>query len=140
MQISNIRGFDFVLTSQHEVYTIYYTYEDINILNFNNSGAIISNFKWAGIYNILPPKIRVDSHNNFYILCTIEYVNFWKESTHLSFLVKNPKSGGKPKIVPEIDVRQIFIFSLLGITCVISVILLYNTLKPQSRSHQKTKN
>ena len=134
LQISNSFGFNFDVSTQHEVCTIYYSYGDINILRFNRSGAIISNFKWEGSFYLYPPKVRVDSHSNVYMLCSIDYENFWKERIHLSFLVKNPLSGGKPKIVPEVDDRTIFIFSLLGVMCVISVILLYNTLKPQSRS------
>ena len=140
LQVDEIRDFNFDISAQHEVCTIYYTYEDINILRFNRSEAIISNFKWGGSYYIYPPKVRVDSQSNFYILCSFDYENFWKERFHTSFLFKNPKSGDKPQIVPEIDVPTIFIFSLLGVMCVISVILLYKTLKPQSRSQSKIKS
>ena len=134
LQINEMLGFNYAITSQHEVYFIYYTGGDINILKCNSSGDIIFNFKWEGSYFRSPPKVRVDSHGNLYMLCSIDEENFWKERIHISFLFKNPKSGDKPQIVPEIDVRKIFIFSLLGVMCVISVILLYNILKPQSRS------
>ena len=136
----HILGFNFAVTSQHEAYFIYYTDGDINILKYNSSGAIIFNIKWEGSYFRSPPKVRVDSHGNLYMLCSIDDENFWKERFHVSFLFKNPKSDGKPQIIPEIDDQTIFIFSLLGIMFVISVILLYNTLKPQSRSQLKTKS
>ncbi len=140
LQINGILGFTFAITSQHEAYFIYYTDGDINILKCNSSGDIIFNFKWEGSYFRSPPKAIVDSHGNLYMLWSIDDENFWKERIHISFLFKNPKSGDKPQIVPEIDDRTIFIFSLLGVVCVISVILLYNTLKPQSRSQLKTKS
>lgn len=139
LQINEIQGCNFAITSQHEVYAIYYSYGDINILKFNSSGAIIFNFKWVGSYYppnpyVSPPKVRVDSHGNLYMLCSIDYENFWKENIHLSFLVKNPKSGGEPQPDPLIDEHIIFIFSLLGVMCVISVFLVYITLKPKFRS------
>ena len=134
LQVDEILDFNFDVSTQHEVCTIYYTYEDINILRFNRSEAIISNFKWGWSYYMYPPKVRFDSHYNLYLLYPIDYKNFWNERIHLSFLIKNPKSGGRPQLDPQIDDRVIFIFSLLGIMGVISVFLVYITLKPKFRS------
>lgn len=134
LRIDDSKHFNFGITSQYEMYLIYIIYGDISILRFNSSGAIFSNFKWGGSYYDYLHDIGIDSQDNLYMLCTIKYVNIWKESTDLTILVKNPKSDGKaPQLDQLIDGRDIFIFSLLGVMCFISVILVYKTLKPKFR-------
>jgi len=133
IQISDSGGFNFGITSQNEKYVVYSTVGDITILIFNSLGVIISNFKWGGSYYVYPPKVRIDSQDNLYMLCPISYVNIWNERIRLTILVKNPKSGGKPQLDQIIDDRDITIFSLLGVMSFISIILVYNTLKPKFR-------
>lgn len=134
VRIDDSLYFNFGITSQHEMYFIYLFYGDISILRFNSSGAILSSFKWGGSYYDFLHDISIDSQDNLFMLCTIEYVDIWKGSTDLTILVKNPKSDGKaPQLDQLIDDRDIFIFSLLGVMCFISIILVYNTLKPEFR-------
>ena len=123
-------GFNLCVTSQLEMHLIYYTYGDIIFLKFNSSGVITSHFNWGGSYYIYRPEVRIDSQDNLYMLCSIQYDNIWKETIRLSFLVKNPKSGGEPQLDPQIDERLVFLFSILGVSCVISVILVSTILKP----------
>lgn len=125
---------DFGINSQQEMYLVYLNYGDVYILRFNNSKAILSNFTWGGPYNDYFHEIAIGSQDDLYMLCTIKYVNIWKEYIDVTILVKNPRSDGKPPQLNHlIDDRDIFIFSLLGVMCFISVILIYTTLKPKFR-------
>jgi len=127
-------NFNFGITTQQEKYFSYLYRDEIYILSFTSSGDIISNFKWGGSYYDYLYEIGIDSQDNLYLLCTIMYVNIWKEPTHLTMLVKNPRSDGKaPQLDRLIDDRDIFVFSLLSVLSFISVVFIYKTLKPKLR-------
>ena len=131
LQIYEIQGFNLVINSQNEMYFFYYTHGDIAILKFNSSGLLLSDFNWGGSYNDILHSVRIDSQDNLYMLCTIEYADIWKDISLLSILVKNPKCDGKPPHIDhQVDDRDIFVFSLLSVMCFVSVILVFNTLKP----------
>ncbi len=124
---------NFGINSKQEMYLLCLNYPKINIIHFNSSN-IISYFEWGGYYSTNLHSFGIDSNDNLYMLCLQNYVNIWLESTSLSVLVKNPKIDGKaPQLDQPIDDRDIFIFSLLGVMSFISVILVYNTLKPKLR-------
>ena len=125
--------YNFGINSKHEMYLLYSNYPKIDIIHFNSSN-IISYFEWGGYYSTNLHSFGIDSNDNLYILCNNNYANVWYETTSLSVLVKNPKIDGRaPQLNQPIDDRDIFIFSLLGVMSFISVILVYNTLKPKLR-------
>ena len=133
LQVNESWGLNFGVTSQHELYLVYNTDEDLIIMKTNSSGALMSNFEWGEGYNFSPSMIRIDPHDSLYLLCSISYNDIWGEHIRSLILVKNPKSGGKPQLDQPIDEGLVFLFSLLGFTCFISALLVYSILKPKKK-------
>ncbi len=126
--------YNFGITSDDKMYLIHPRYGVLTILMFNRSGTILSKFKWGGAYHFRTFDTCLDSHDNLYMVCTIGYTNIWNEYTGLAFLVKNPKADTiNPYLEQMIDDGEIFLFSLLGISCFISLILVIITLKSKFR-------
>lgn len=127
-------NFKFGITSDHKMYLIYGDWGDLTILRFNSSGTILSNFKWGGSYQFRLFDIIIDNQDNLYMVCMVAYENIWNENTFLAFLVKNPKIDLIALYLEQlIEDGEIFIFSLFGVACFISVVLVFTTLKPKHK-------
>jgi len=127
---------DIGITSHQDIAIIYNTYRasgDIGILKLNSSGQVITNYFWGGSYYDYIIAIAIDSQDNFYMLCTCEYVNIWNNHEDRIVFVKNPKPNGKPPPYQQIDYRDIYIFSILGVTSIISIISIISILKRISK-------
>ncbi|MFX0018155.1 MAG: hypothetical protein ACFFAK_05675 [Promethearchaeota archaeon] len=123
---------DIGVTSHQDICIIYNTYResgDIGVLKLNSSGQIITNYFWGGSYYDYINAIAIDSQDNFYMLCTCEYVTDWNIHEDRIVFVKNPKPNGKPPPYQQIDYRDIYIFSFLGITSIISIIAIIFILR-----------
>jgi len=127
---------DIGITSQQDIAIIYNTYRtsgDIGILKLNSSGQVIANYFWGGSYSDRINAIAIDSQDNLYMLCICEYVTVWNIHEDRIVFVKNPKPNGKPPPYQQIDYRDIYIFSILGLTSIISIISIISILKRVSK-------
>ncbi len=128
---------DIGITSQQDIAIIYNTYRtstDIGILRLNSSGQVITNYFWGGSYYDNINAIAIDSQDNLYMLCRCGYVNIWNNHEDRTVFVKNPKPNGIPPPYQQIDYRDIYIFSFLGITSIVSIIIIISILKRVSKS------
>ena len=107
---------------------------DISLLKINSTGKYISQILWGGPNNELLGNLIVDSENNIYFICNCEYYSFWGEKLRYTILVKNPVNGGSP---PEpgrdLDIHDYFLFSVVGIACIISPIALLSILRSKKK-------
>jgi hypothetical protein len=107
---------------------------DISLLKINSTGKYISQILWGGPNNELLGNLIVDSENNIYFICICEYYSFWGEKLRYTILVKNPVNGGSP---PEpgrdLDIHDYFLFSVVGIACIISPIALLSILRSKKK-------
>jgi len=133
-------SFNFGITSNQKMYIIHDRYREITILEFNRSGTILSKFNWGGSYYFQTIDANIDTYDNLYMVCTIRYVNIWRELTALSFLIKNPKNDAIAIYLDQIiEDGEIFLFSILGISCFLSLILIIMTLKPRFKQFYRKK-
>lgn len=133
-------SFNFGITSTQKMYLIYNGYQEITILEFNRSENILSKYNWGGSYSLGRIDTSIDSHDNLYMVCTIRYINVWREATALTFLVKNPTTDAIAIYLDQIiESSEIFLFSVLGISCILSLSLVFLTLKPRFRQFYRKK-
>ncbi|MCJ7648387.1 MAG: hypothetical protein MUP85_07225, partial [Candidatus Lokiarchaeota archaeon] len=102
---------------------------DIEILKINKSGGVISQDYWGGPNIERPTEIIIDSHDNLYLIADCEYVNFWNAHKDISILIKNPQSGGYPPTIEELDIKMIFVFSSLGASSTLSIIITIHIIR-----------
>lgn len=108
--------------------------ENINLVKISSSGEFLSRIIWGGYFDEKPGSLIIDSLNNIYFICICEYSNFWGDWVRSAVLVKNPVHGGvPPEPIRDLDERDFFIFSVLGITCIISPIALRSILKSNKK-------
>lgn len=145
--IMEVRGkFYFGITSDQKMYLVHYHWGDgyssiITILRFNRSGTILSKYNWGGSYHIHSFDTSIDSRDNLYMVCSMSYINVWKDKIALTFLVKNPKIDAIAVYLDQIiESSEIFLFSVLGISCILSLSLVFMTLKSRFRQFYRKKN
>ena len=104
---------------------------DISLLKINSTGKYISQILWGGPNNEELGNLIVDSENNIYFICNCEYNSFWgSEILRYTILVKNPVNGGSPpELGRDLDIHDYFLFSVVGIACIISPIALLSILR-----------
>jgi len=103
---------------------------DISLLKINSAGKFVSQILWGGPNNEFLRNLIVDSENNIYFMCYCEYLDAWSIQQRYHVIVKNPIDGGSPPR-PEIDLNifDYFLFSVVGIACIISLVALLSILK-----------
>jgi len=116
-----------------------YNAEDISVLILNSSGEILSHYYWGGSYHDEPIQILIDPLNNMYLLCSCSYVDIWNMHINRIILVKNPEINGTPPQLQLFGGNDYYIFSLMGVMSVISIILLVSIIRPKLRRFLKNK-
>ncbi len=107
---------------------------DINLIKVSSTGEFLSRIIWGGSFDEKPVSLNIDLDNNIYFICDCEYFNVWGDYYRYTILVKNPVNGGTP---PEprrlLDIRDYFLFSVIGIACIISPIVLLSILRSKKK-------
>ena len=107
---------------------------NIILIKISSTGEFLSKITWGGIFNEEPRSLILDLDNNIYFICNCEHYNVWGDWFRYTVLVKNPVNGGAP---PEprmdLDIRDYFLFSAVGIAFVISPIALFSILKKNKK-------
>ena len=102
---------------------------NINLVKISRTGEFLSRIIWGGFFYEEPRSLIIDSENNIYFICNCEYFNVWRERYTYTVLVKNPLNGGTPpEPKMDLDIRDYFLFSVVGIACIISPIALLSIL------------
>ena len=107
---------------------------NINLVKISNSGEFLSRIYWGGASIEEVGYLNIDLDNNIYFICNYIYHNVWNNRYEYTVLVKNPVNGGAP---PEprrdLDERDYFLFSVVGISCIISPIALALILRSNKK-------
>ncbi len=107
---------------------------NINLVKINSIGEFLSRIIWGGPFDERPGYLNIDLDNNIYFICTCEYKTIWSDMNEYSVLVKNPVDGGFPPDPREIlNIKDYFLFSVVGLACVISPIALISILKSNKK-------
>ncbi len=126
------RRIDFARDSHGNIYILQVNnVGDISLLKINSTGKHISQILWGGPNNEELGNLIIDSENNIYFICNCEYNSFWGfEILRYTILVKNPVNGGSPpELGRDLDIHDYFLFSVVGIACIISPIALLSILR-----------
>jgi hypothetical protein len=126
---------DLARDSQGNIYILQTNYfGDISLLKINSTGKFVSQILWGGPNNEFLRNLIVDSENNIYFMCYCEYLAPWSMYREYTIIVKNPIDGGSPP-KPEIDLNlfDYFLFSVVGIACIISPVALFSILKNKKK-------
>ena len=107
---------------------------NIDLVKISSTGEFLSRIIWGGSYTEEPRSLIIDLDDNIYFICNIYFYNVWGAWHRSTILIKNPVNGGAP---PEprrdLDVRDYFIFSVVGIACIISPIALFSILRSNKK-------
>jgi len=107
---------------------------NINLVKVSSTGEFLSIIIWGGSFDEKPVSLNIDLDNNIYFICDCEYFNVWGDPYRYTILVKNPVNGGTP---PEprgyLDIRDYFLFSVVGIACIISPIAVLSILRSNKK-------
>ena len=107
---------------------------NINLVKISSTGEFLSRIIWGGFFDEKPESLIIDLDNNIYFSCDCEYYNIWRASNVYTILVKNPVNGGTP---PEprrdLGIYDYFLFSVVGIVCIISPIALLSILRSNKK-------
>ncbi len=107
---------------------------NINLVKISSTGEFLSRITWGGILNEKPRSLIIDLDNNIYFSCFCEYFDVWRERYAYNILVKNPVNGGiPPEPIRDLDIRDYFLFSVVGIVCIISPIALLSILRSNKK-------
>ncbi len=107
---------------------------NINLVKISSTGEFLSRITWGGILNEKPRSLIIDLDNNIYFSCFCEYFDVWRERYAYNILVKNPVNGGiPPEPIRDLDIRDYFLFSVVGIACIISPIALLSILRSNKK-------
>ena len=107
---------------------------NINLVKISNTGEFLSLIYWGGISVEEVGFLHVDSDINIYFICNCEYSNFWGDQHRYTVIVKNPVNGGTPPEVRwDLDERDYFLFSVVGIACIISLIVFISILRSNKK-------
>jgi hypothetical protein len=111
---------------------------NINLIKISSTGEFLSRIIWGGFFDEKPESLLIDLDNNIYFSCECECYNVWRERYRYTILVKNPVNGGTP---PEprrdLDLRDYFLFSVVGIACIISPIALLSILRSNKKNKKR---
>ena len=107
---------------------------NINLVKISSTGEFLSIIIWGGSFDEIPVSLNIDLDNSIYFLCHCENFNVWGDQHRYTVFVKNPVNGGTP---PEprrtFDIRDYFLFSVIGIGCIISPIVLLSILRSRKK-------
>ena len=120
---------------QGNIYILQTSYVgDISLLKINSAGIYVSQIIWGGPENEFQGNLIIDSENNLYFICYCDYFDTWGLWQTYMIMVKNPADGGLPP-KPEINLTlyDYLLFSVFGISCIISL----KVLIPILRSNKK---
>jgi hypothetical protein len=106
------------------------TERDLDLVKISSSGDLMSKFTWGGRFEEKPNDLVIDLDDNIYFVCLCEGQNRWNDVYQNEFirytvLTKNPVYGGyppSPKVI--LDFRDYFLFSVLGISSLIALVVL----------------
>ncbi len=102
----------------------------VHFVKINNTGGFLSEYRWGGGVVGQLRSLKIDLDNNLYLMCNCEHYNIWNNRIIYTVLVKNPLNGGIP---PEprtvLDERDYLLFSIIGVSCIISLIALISILR-----------
>ena len=109
-----------------------------NIAKISITGELLSSIIWGNTVNEMPESMAIDSDNNIYFTCNCRYYSVWREAYAYTILVKNPVNGGTPpEIGRDFDIRDHFLFSVMGISCVISPISLLIIIRSKGKNKKR---
>ena len=107
---------------------------NINLVKINNTGEFLSRIIWGGVSIEKPESLTIDLDNNLFFTCNCEYYNEWKNRFIYTIIVKNPVHRGiPPEPSRDLDERDFFLFSVLGIVCIISPLALISILRSNKK-------
>lgn len=102
----------------------------IGVFEFATMGDDISFIEWGGGYLIDHSNLAIDSEDNVFFVCKYVRVNVWGERAYYAFLVKNPKDKDLVPFPPSApSVYDYTLFTFLGLSILISLVLIIYTLK-----------
>lgn len=111
----------------------------LNILKLNSSGDFVSQVFWGGNHVEYGFEVSFDSQENLYLLARCRYINIWNKYIDFMVLVKNPSDGGIPPAISGIDVGFIVVFTTLGVSSFVSIIIIINVEKNRQRNSKSHK-
>ena len=111
----------------------------LNILKLNSSGDFVSQVFWGGNHVEYCFEVSFDSQENLYLLARCRYINIWNKYIDFMVLVKNPSDGGIPPAISGIDVGFIVVFTTLGVSSFVSIIIIINVEKNRQRNSKSHK-
>ena len=107
---------------------------NIHLVKISSIGQFVSRIIWGGIFDEKPGSLNIDLLDNIYFICNCDYSNVWGDRDRYTILVKNPVNGGvPPEPRRDLDIRDYFIFSIVGIACIISPIVLVSILRSNKK-------
>ena len=107
---------------------------NINLIKISNSGELLSRIYWGGTSIEEVGYLNIDLDNNIFFICNYIYHNVWNNRYEYAVLVKNPVNGGThPEVRWDLDERDYFLFSVVGISCIISPIVLLSILRSNKK-------
>ena len=110
----------------------------ISLLKINKTGNLISKIDWGGSYILDPRSLIIDSENNIYFFSNCGYYSRWDIWYGYAILVKNPVNGGTPpQLRSNLEMYDYFLFSLIGISCIISLITVISILKSKKEDEKR---
>ena len=107
---------------------------NIYLAKISSTGEFLSRIIWGGLFDEEPESLDIDLYDNIYIMCNCEYYDVWRRRVEYIILVKNPVNGGTPpEPRRELDILDYFLFSVIGIACIISPIALLSILRSKKK-------
>ena len=107
---------------------------NLNLVKISSTGVLLSRIIWGGVFTEMPASLNIDLDDNIYFTCKCDFYNNWQDKLVCTILVKNPAHGGiPPEPKWDLDERDFFLFSVLGIVCIISPIALRSILKSNKK-------
>jgi len=112
---------------------------NINLVKISSTGEFLSRIIWGGIFFVTPRSLVIDLDNNNYFICNCEDYDIWRVRYRYTVLVKNPLNGGTPPKPRrrDLDIRDYFLFSVVGIACIISPIALLSILRSNKKNKKR---
>jgi len=102
---------------------------DIGILQLNKLGVVNSRYYWGGSYIDDVSTVIIDSQDNLFLIVVYEYINIWNAYWYVSIFIKNPYSGWYPPSLEEFDIGLIFVYSFLGASSALSIVIAINIIR-----------
>jgi len=107
---------------------------DISLIKINSTGHHISQIIWGSSDAELLGSSLLDSDDNLFFLCHCVYYDRWRRRLEYTVLVKNPRNGGVPPVpVRTLEFKDYFLFSVLGVGSIISILSLITILRGRNK-------